>query len=521
MHLPLSFRRKALPILLGSLLASQGASAVVFDLYHQDNGYGSTGSELASALVTDSRISIVDGSSMFQGNTSGDEGYGGEGDGYGGEGDGYGGEVPLAFDVDIVDTQVVESGPTSGASASFFRDLDFGTAGGVHFTLPDGILLTSGNANPAEMNTQSGFTGFASGQGDAGLDLLLQAAGLDDVTSDATVLSFEFTVEGDANAVALDFIFGSEEYPEYVNSYPEIAGIFIDGVNYAAFGDGSLLTVTQNNVGAGNFVNNNGDFGDVDADGNPFPVAPEPLAIEYDGLSKPFTAVGNLDPMLQTHTIKIAVSDTNDTILDTAIFLANMRAITLGGGTVFDGPGSSPDLPLLPVPGDDAADGFDFQIFVGDAGIGTDPTQRIFFDPDVAVGYEFTSNIGVTSLQVTVDLGDGMYNLSVWDGMAYNFFTTFAVDEIVDLSGFNMGDGVMRFLIDGIETSAMVDPTDDTAFVYGLTFANAGQLNLNQLPITVFVDPNPGTPGGNGVPVPAGIYLLALGALVMRRRLFA
>lgn len=521
MHTSLNFRRKALPILLGSLLASQGASAIVFDLYHEDNGYGTDGSELAAALVTDSNISILDGTSSFQGNTNdsfgGDDGYGGEG------GDGYGGDVPQLFGVNGMDieigTQSVGPGSaTEGASASFFTDLDFGSAEGTSFKLSDGILLTSGNANLPESNTSTGFEGFASGQGDAGLDLLLEAAGLEDRTTDATVLAFEFNVAGDANAIALDFIFGSEEFPEFVDSFTEIAAIFIDGVNYAAFGDGSLLTVTSGNIAAGNFVDNNGNH-----DGGT-----SPLAVEYDGLSKPFTAVGLLDPMLDTHTIKIAVSDTNDTVLDTGIFLANMRGINLASGddgddTTFDGPGSTPDNPLLPVPGDDPSDGFDFQIFVGDAGIGTDPTRRIFFDPDVAIGYEFTSNLGVTSLQVAVDLGDGMYNLSVWDGMAYNFFTTFAVGDIVDLSGFNMGGGVMQWLIDGIETSAMVDPTDDLAFVYGLTFATPGQLNLNQLPITVFVDPNQGGGGnpGGSVPVPAGISLLLIGALAMRRRLFA
>jgi len=483
---------RVLPWVLGALLASQAASAVTFELYHQENGFIGDGSELAGVLATDSAISIVEGSSAFQGNfdSSG-----------GGEFEFDGEEFP-----EIAPAAVVGN-VTDGASASFFTDLNFGTAGGADFVLPDGILLTSGNANPPDSNTTSGFAGFASGLGDAGLDALLEAAEFDDRTTDATVLSFDFMVTNDSNAVALDFIFASEEFPEFADEFPEIAGIFVDGTNYAAFQDGSLLSVTSAGISAGNFVDNDGNN-----DGGI-----SPLAIEYDGLSVPLTAVGLLDESRTTHNIKIAVSDTGDTDLDTGIFLANLRGISLGGSDDVDGPGSSPSDPLLPVPGDDSSDGFDFQIFVGDAGIGTDPTLPIFFDPDVAIGYEFTSNLDVTSLQVTVDLGDGIYSLMVWDGAAYQSLADFMVNEIVDLTSLSFD--VFQFIIAGIETSAMVDPTDPTVFVTGLTFGSAGQLSLNMNPITAFVGGGGG--GGGNVPVPASIYLLALGALAMRRRLLA
>lgn len=474
------FKRTLLPIALAAAVPFTTASATVFTPY---SGVALDGAPLAEALVSDSAITIISGSTDFDGNETG-----------------------------------------FGASAALFEDLDFGTVDNVDFTLPDGILLSSGNADLPSENTQSGFSGDASGAGDAGLDLLLEAGGFfpAHATSDATVLSFDFSVDPGVNAVALDFIFGSEEYPEFAGVFPEIAGIFIDGTNVAAFANGDLLSVTSDGIASGNFVDNNIFGGDLDDEGpgDPSGLAAvgdvAPLAIEYDGLSIPLTAIGALDTSLTTHSIKIAVSDTNDQVLDTGIFLANMRGLTAGGGVVFDGPGSSPDDPLLPVPGDDPSDGFDFQIFVGDAGIGTDPTERIFFDPDVAIGYEFTSNLAVTSLQVTSDLGDGIYSLDVWDGSIYLSLADFMVNEIVDFT--SLAFDVFQWRIGGIETSAMVDPTDPTAFVFGLTFASAGSLKLNQTPITEFVDPNPGGGGGGTVPVPAGIYLLALGALAMRRR---
>ncbi|MBL7003205.1 MAG: choice-of-anchor L domain-containing protein, partial [Gammaproteobacteria bacterium] len=276
---------------------------------------------------------------------------------------GYGEGIDVGYGQEGIDDGYGQSGGDYG-SAALFSDLNLGSIGDTDFVLPDGILLTSGNANLPLTNTESGFSGQASGQGEESLDALLGAFNENDITRDATALSFDFTVSEGINAISLDFIFGTEEYSEYIDSYPEIAAIFVDGVNYAGFADGSILTLTAATVGNGNFFNND--------PWNNGPIA-EPLDIEYDGVSAPLTLHGLLDTSLDVHTIKIAVSDTNDGILDTGLFVANLQGLTLGGD---DGSGTAVTDPLLPTTQEVGE--FEFVVDVGDTGFGIDPSQPIF-----------------------------------------------------------------------------------------------------------------------------------------------
>ncbi len=59
--------------------------------------------------------------------------------------------------------------------------------------------------------------------------------------------------------------------------------------------------------------------------------------------------------------------------------------------------------------------------------------------------------------------------------------------------------GVDRFQIQGIETSAGLDPNNATAFITGLTFTDDGQFTGTMTPLT------------ENVPEPATLALLGLG----------
>lgn len=176
--------------------------------------------------------------------------------------------------------------------------------------LTDGIVLTSGTANLPMTNTVNQFNPVIPGTGsDSDLDTLSG-----NNTNDANVLEFDFTVGGSDNAVTATFIFGTDEFP--TQSVTDIFGFFVDGVNYAEFPNGDLISNTPGNPT--NFIDN--------------PVGAGLYDIEYNGLTRALTVTGLLDTNLSTHSIKIAIADTSDDIFDSGVFVGGLQAITTTGG---------------------------------------------------------------------------------------------------------------------------------------------------------------------------------------------
>lgn len=185
-------------------------------------------------------------------------------------------------------------------------------------TLPDGVVLTSGTADLPLTNTVNQFNPAFPGTGaNASLSAL---AGQN--TFDANALSFSFTASS-GNAVAAQFVFGTDEFP--TQSVTDIFGFFVDGVNYARFPSGELISNTPGNPT--NFINN--------------PVGSGLYGIEYNGLSQSFSVVGLLDPNLAEHTIEIAIADTSDTIFDSGVFIGALQTITAQDGGIIQPPSPS------------------------------------------------------------------------------------------------------------------------------------------------------------------------------------
>ena len=55
-------------------------------------------------------------------------------------------------------------------------------------------------------------------------------AGMD--THDAAVLSFDFNIATN-RPLHFNFVFGSDEYPDFGNQYNDVFGFFLDGTNVA------------------------------------------------------------------------------------------------------------------------------------------------------------------------------------------------------------------------------------------------------------------------------------------------
>lgn len=191
-----------------------------------------------------------------------------------------------------------------------------------------GLVMTSGTLG-GFYNTSAGY-GVDNGRaGDAALNQVVNTV-FTTASYDASFLEFSFTLaEGvDANSVSFDIVFGSDEFPEWVDSYVDTAAVWVNGTNYAMFNHDQLspLSVVHQNVNAGYFINN--------TDGH--------LGTEYDGVSRLLRITAPIEAGA-TNTIRIAIADTGDHILDSAIYVANLKAGTSYGSgvTAIDHQGSS------------------------------------------------------------------------------------------------------------------------------------------------------------------------------------
>ena len=213
----------------------------------------------------------------------------------------------LGTGITVVPGSITYTG-AAGASGIFTDGLSSGIG------IDKGIILTSGSAVSAEGPNTSDATSTNNGlPGDSDLNGLIPGF----TTNDATILEFEFETTG--GDVFFKYVFGSEEYNEFTNSsFNDVFGFFLDGTNIALI-PGTSTPVAINTVNGGNPLgsgaSNPGLFNNNDpSDGGPF------FDIEYDGFTNVFTAQA-LGLSAGTHTIKLAIADAGDFILDSGVFI--------------------------------------------------------------------------------------------------------------------------------------------------------------------------------------------------------
>jgi gliding motility-associated-like protein len=209
--------------------------------------------------------------------------------------------------------------------------------------IDSGIVLTSGsvlandsvffNAGPAGPNS-SGSDGVANmAPGDPDLDNISSST-----TYDAAVLQFDFIAMSDS--VKFRYVFGSEEYSDFVNSFNDVFAYFLNGVSVTlaptniALIPNTSMAVTINNVNNGNYPTGQWTAGPctncsyfVDN-----PTGLGPLNLQYDGLTTVLTAKYQVQ-CGETYHIKIAIADAIDHVYDSGVFL-EAGSFTVGQVTV-------------------------------------------------------------------------------------------------------------------------------------------------------------------------------------------
>jgi RHS repeat-associated protein len=188
-----------------------------------------------------------------------------------------------------------------------------GLAAGLDFET--GIILATGDItnaigpNTLDIADQKTSTAFGT-PGDSSLSALLAGTGstVHTNTHDAAVLEFDLVTTN--TLVVFDFIFGSEEYPEFAfDKFNDIFAIFINGTNAATI-NGSSNRVSINSI---NHVHNSGLY-IANSDGTNYP------GIEFDGFTTRLVAMASVVP-LATNRVKLAIADVYDQIYDSALFI--------------------------------------------------------------------------------------------------------------------------------------------------------------------------------------------------------
>ncbi len=198
--------------------------------------------------------------------------------------------------------------------------------------LDKGLVMSTGQI--VELPNPGNF--FASNNngfpGDADLDTLSVLFGNGQESYDACIIELDVFVATDQ--LTFEYIFGSEEYPEFVNtSFNDVFAFLISGpgitgipsignqLNIATLPDGTFVEI--------NSVNNDLNWEYYRNNQQGMSVAFDGLTSDYLGVKKSLTAQANVIPC-NTYHLKLAVADRGDGIYDSGVFISEIK-----GGTPF------------------------------------------------------------------------------------------------------------------------------------------------------------------------------------------
>ena len=196
-----------------------------------------------------------------------------------------------------------------------------GESGGLFMGASDlgfanGVILTSGGADLVFGPNDNGSIGRSNEEpGDSDLEIFPWGSS---GSYDACILEFDFVPTGDQ--ISLNYIFGSEEYPEWIGTqFNDAFGIFIEGGSeYPAdmsLIDRNLAKIPDTDIDVAiNFLNSF-EYSQYYIDNT------DGQYIQYDAFTTPLPATANVTPGVTYH-LKFVISDVGDYIYDSGIFIA-------------------------------------------------------------------------------------------------------------------------------------------------------------------------------------------------------
>ncbi len=206
-------------------------------------------------------------------------------------------------------------------------------AGNTNLGFNSGVILTTGDINDAPVNNAGG-TSVSNNSTATDPDLASTATA---ATNDMAILEFDFIPQSDT--IKFRYVFGSEEYEEWVGStFNDVFGFFISGPGisgpYMNGGENIALIPNTTTPVAINNVNQNI---------NTAYYVPNPTGalIEYDGLTVVLTARRAVIPCMTYH-IKLCIADVGDHSWDSGVFLEenSFSSTSLSVNTSYVSPGN-------------------------------------------------------------------------------------------------------------------------------------------------------------------------------------
>ncbi|AMJ95134.1 hypothetical protein AVL56_13035 [Alteromonas stellipolaris] len=306
---------------------------------------------------------------------------------------------------------------------------------------------------------------------------------------DAVQLDITFDVSDDVNTVSFIAAFGSEEFPGYVDSdYTDGFALLLNGAN-VAFAPVAELAV-------------DGVFAPISIDHPDFEAIE---GTELNGLLAP-----NGIPLLQFdipvepgstgNTFTMLLADASDDALDTTVYLSSFGNFDVENG-------ESEFTPLMPDEDVEVGEESEFVFTLPEVEAG----ETIWFDPDVSTGYTYTAGNGGQFASVTAPT---LLSVNDADGYLITFTDSLGVEETKALMAGQTLDfpfPVTTFTLTGINEDLMLDPTDPTAFVTGVSFEDTGSYTVSQAAIITST---------TSVPAPSSIaiFLLSLVGISLARK---
>lgn len=271
---------------------------------------------------------------------------------------------------------------------------------GDGFSIDTGVIMSSGNIATAKgPNTSSGTSGSMGTAGDADLDSLVKPL----KTHDAIIIEFDAVTVG--SSFSIKYIFASEEYTEYVGSqFNDVFAFFVDGQNIALV-PGTVQPVAINTISN---KTNSGLYHDNPPGSNNFGTS-------FDGFTSELTAVATVSAGTPHH-IKLAIADTSDSILDSAVFLAQggISGSSVAAAVVAE----TPELLV------NNLDENDMVVTVYGVPEGITPDMSVSGLPDDSVvTFKKTGNLGPNAVvynmhtKIGPDSAPGVYTMAIRAGM--------------------------------------------------------------------------------------------------------